>query len=176
ISAAKNRTATLSTNHCPRLTYRTNDRRRISRSSSYLISNLPNMPRICTVLFDTGTRDVHISRFLFDKPLAFFKTWTSPDGRTVNQIDHITIGRKWRRSLLDVRAKRGADAASDHHLVIAAIKIKLKAYRDQADRPSHKYNVHSLKESVKTNAFRLYSDDSINMKADIPMYGVRLAR
>nr|KAG5690573.1 hypothetical protein BaRGS_009235 [Batillaria attramentaria] len=49
---------------------------------------------------------------------------------------------------------RGADAASDHHLVIAAIKIKLKAYRDQADRPSHKYNVHSLKESVKTNAFR----------------------
>ncbi|KAK7499710.1 hypothetical protein BaRGS_00009051, partial [Batillaria attramentaria] len=28
------------------------------------------------------------------------------------------------------------------------------AYRDQADRPSHKYNVHSLKESVKTNAFR----------------------
>nr|KAG5704405.1 hypothetical protein BaRGS_031111 [Batillaria attramentaria] len=81
-------------------------------------------------------------------------TWTSPDGRTVNQIDHITIGRKWRRSLLDVRAKRGANAASDHHLVIAAIKIKLKAYRDQADRPSHKYNVHSLKESVKTNAFR----------------------
>nr|KAG5686685.1 hypothetical protein BaRGS_013584 [Batillaria attramentaria] len=35
-----------------------------------------------------------------------------------------------------------------------SIKIKLKAYRDQADRPSHKYNVHSLKESVKTNAFR----------------------
>nr|KAG5696704.1 hypothetical protein BaRGS_012073 [Batillaria attramentaria] len=78
------------------------------------------------------------------------QVWGSP----VNQIDHITIGRKWRRSLLDVRAKRGADAASDHHLVIAAIKIKLKAYRDQADRPSHKYNVHSLKESVKTNAFR----------------------
>nr|KAG5690574.1 hypothetical protein BaRGS_009236 [Batillaria attramentaria] len=35
-----------------------------------------------------------------------------------------------------------------------SIKIKLKAYRNQADRPSHKYNVHSLKESVKTNAFR----------------------
>nr|KAG5692669.1 hypothetical protein BaRGS_022669 [Batillaria attramentaria] len=58
------------------------------------------------------------------------------------------------KKLAGVRAKRGADAASDHHLVIAAIKIKLKAYRDQADRPSHKYNVHSLKESVKTNAFR----------------------
>nr|KAG5712455.1 hypothetical protein BaRGS_011429 [Batillaria attramentaria] len=100
------------------------------------------------------TNDLVIGGTIFPHKTIHKTTWTSPDGRTVNQIDHITIGRKWRRSLLDVRAKRGADAASDHHLVIAAIKIKLKAYRDQADRPSHKYNVHSLKESVKTNAFR----------------------
>nr|KAG5695243.1 hypothetical protein BaRGS_008071 [Batillaria attramentaria] len=100
------------------------------------------------------TNDLVIGGTIFPHKTIHKTTWTSPDGRTVNQIDHITIGRKWRRSLLDVRAKRGADAASDHHLVIAAIKIKLKAYRDQADRPSRKYNVHSLKESVKTNAFR----------------------
>nr|KAG5694296.1 hypothetical protein BaRGS_032014 [Batillaria attramentaria] len=100
------------------------------------------------------TNDLVIGGTIFPHKTIHKTTWTSPDGRTVNQIDHITIGRKWRRSLLDVRAKRGADAASDHHLVIAAIKIKLKAYRDQADRPSHKYNVHSLKESVKTNAFK----------------------
>nr|KAG5693360.1 hypothetical protein BaRGS_017653 [Batillaria attramentaria] len=100
------------------------------------------------------TNDLVIGGTIFPHKTIHKTTWTSPDGRTVNQIDHITIGRKWRRSLLDVRAKRGADAASDHHLVTAAIKIKLKAYRDQADRPSHKYNVHSLKESVKTNAFR----------------------
>nr|KAG5711950.1 hypothetical protein BaRGS_026391 [Batillaria attramentaria] len=100
------------------------------------------------------TNDLVIGGTIFPHKTIHKTTWTSPDGRTVNQIDHITIGRKWRRSLLDVRAKRGADAASDHHLVIAAIKIKLKAYRDQGDRPSHKYNVHSLKESVKTNAFR----------------------
>nr|KAG5698573.1 hypothetical protein BaRGS_027084 [Batillaria attramentaria] len=100
------------------------------------------------------TNDLVIGGTIFPHKTIHKTTWTSPDGRTVNQIDHITIGRKWRRSLLDVRAKRGADAASDHHLVIAAIKIKLKAYRDQVDRPSHKYNVHSLKESVKTNAFR----------------------
>nr|KAG5699547.1 hypothetical protein BaRGS_033743 [Batillaria attramentaria] len=100
------------------------------------------------------TNDLVIGGTIFPHKTIHKTTWTSPDGRTVNQIDHITIGRKWRRSLLDVRAKRGADAASDHHLVIAAIKIKLKAYRDQADRPSHKYNMHSLKESVKTNAFR----------------------
>ena len=81
-------------------------------------------------------------------------TWTSPDGRTENQIDHITIGRKWRRSLYDVRAMRGADEASHHRLVIATIRIKLKVYRDQAERPSHKYNVLSLKESVKMTDFK----------------------
>ena len=36
--------------------------------------------------------------------------WISPDGQTLNQVDHITIARKWRTSLLDVKI------ASDHHL------------------------------------------------------------
>lgn len=53
-------------------------------------------------------------------------TWQSPDGRTINQIDHIIINGKWRRSLQDVRAYRGADAYSDHYLIAATIKLKLK--------------------------------------------------
>ena len=36
-------------------------------------------------------------------------TWNSPDKRTKNQIDHITINSKWRTSLLDTRVLRGAD-------------------------------------------------------------------
>lgn len=53
-------------------------------------------------------------------------TWVSPDHSTENQIDHVCIGRKFRRSLLDVREKGGADVASDRHLVIAQLKLKLK--------------------------------------------------
>ena len=49
-----------------------------------------------------------------------------------NQIDHITISRKWRRSLHDVRENCSADAASDRHLDVAELKTKLKAYKDQA--------------------------------------------
>lgn len=53
-------------------------------------------------------------------------TWMSPDHTTENQIDHICINRKFRRSLLDVRVKRGADAGSDHHLLAAKLQLKLK--------------------------------------------------
>ena len=42
-------------------------------------------------------------------------TWISP-----NQRD------KWRRSLQDVRFRRGGDVGSNHHLVVAHIKLKLK--------------------------------------------------
>ena len=56
--------------------------------------------------------------------------------------------------MLDVRVKRGVDAASDHHLVVAALKVKLKVYRDRADRPSHKYNVHSLKDKTKAEIYQ----------------------
>jgi endonuclease/exonuclease/phosphatase family metal-dependent hydrolase len=44
-------------------------------------------------------------------------TWTSPDGKTHNQIDHILID--WRRqsSVLDVRSFRTADCDTDHYLI-----------------------------------------------------------
>lgn len=35
-------------------------------------------------------------------------TWVSPAWRTHNQIDHVMISRRWRSSLHDVRAERGA--------------------------------------------------------------------
>jgi len=54
-------------------------------------------------------------------------TWVAPNHRTVNQIDHMTISKKWRRSLLDARSYRGVDVASDHHLVVALLKLKLAA-------------------------------------------------
>ena len=43
-----------------------------------------------------------------------------------NQIDHLMINGTWRRSLLDVKVKLGADVGSDHHLVTAVLKVKLR--------------------------------------------------
>jgi hypothetical protein len=75
-------------------------------------------------------------------------TWTSPDGKTESQIYCITIARKW-RSLQDVKARRGADAASDHQLVLTSLKIKLRSYKYSSDKPHHKLNIQYLKKKEK---------------------------
>ena len=63
-------------------------------------------------------------------------TWVSPDHRTVNQIDHITIDKMFRKSLQDTRLRRGADAASDHHLLVGQVRLKLK----KCLPPGHRFN------------------------------------
>ena len=53
-------------------------------------------------------------------------TWRSSDGCTTNQIDHIAIIRRYRRSLFDVMVFRSADIGSDHEMLIAKVQLKLK--------------------------------------------------
>ena len=53
---------------------------------------------------------------------------------TSNQIDHIIINGKWRRSLQDVRVCRGADIYSDHYLVTARLKLKLHKVVPESQR------------------------------------------
>nr|XP_042711954.1 craniofacial development protein 2-like [Chrysemys picta bellii] len=82
-------------------------------------------------------------------------TWVSPAGTIANQIDHFCISKKFRRSLQDVRVRRGADVASDHHLVVTRLKLK-KNWIDASDRRV-KYNVfllkdHKIKEDIWTDA------------------------
>ena len=70
-------------------------------------------------------------------------TWYSPNDRDRNQIDHLLINAKWRRSLIDVKVKRGADVGSDHQLVIAKVKLKLRRSQNKTDM-QRGYNVQKL--------------------------------
>jgi hypothetical protein len=52
-------------------------------------------------------------------------TWTSPDGKTHNQIDHIMVDRRRHSNVLDVRSFRAADCYNDRYLVVAKVKERL---------------------------------------------------
>ena len=78
--------------------------------------------------------------------------WVSPDGRTKNQIDHTLIKRKFRTSVLDTRAMRSADVASDHYLVRSTIRLKLK--RASATKSAAKrFDTHKLQNHVVQRRF-----------------------
>ena len=79
-------------------------------------------------------------------------TWKSPDGKTVNQIDHVVINNKWRRSLKDVHTCRGADTGSDHYLVMSRLKLCLRKAPAKKNRP-RKYNIPRLKQNEVLKAF-----------------------
>ncbi|VDO88575.1 unnamed protein product [Schistosoma margrebowiei] len=76
-------------------------------------------------------------------------TWTSPDYTTQNQIGHICIKKSFRRTIEDVRTKRGADIASDHHLLVA------KKHWTMGWTISQKLNTAFLQDTNKLNKFKI---------------------
>ena len=53
-------------------------------------------------------------------------TWTSPDGQHRNQTDYILCSQRWRDSIPSAKTRPGADCGSDHELLIAKFRLKLK--------------------------------------------------
>ena len=52
-------------------------------------------------------------------------TWTSLDGQYRNQIDYILCSKRW-SSIQSAETRLGADCGSDHELLIAKLRLKLK--------------------------------------------------
>ncbi|XP_038064803.1 craniofacial development protein 2-like [Patiria miniata] len=82
-------------------------------------NNETRLLELCT------THNLVIGGTLFPHRRINTTTWKSPNGTTLNQIDHIIIRGKWRRSLQDVRSYNGADIYSDHKLVISKVRTSL---------------------------------------------------
>ena len=63
---------------------------------------------------------------LFQQHKRRLYTWTSPAGRYRNQIDYILCSQRWRSSIQSAKTRLGADCGSDHELLIAKFRLKLK--------------------------------------------------
>ena len=101
-----------------------------------------------------GTNNLVIGGTIFPPREIHKLTWISPNGRDKNQIDHTIINGKWRRSLQDVRVMRGADVASDHHLVVANTKLKLKKSSTHVN-VKRQFDVGKLQEPKIQQEFKL---------------------
>ena len=67
-----------------------------------------------------------IANTLFQQHKRRFYTWTSPDGQYQSQIDYIICSQRWRSSIQLAKTRLGADCGSDHELLIAKFRLKLK--------------------------------------------------
>ena len=69
-----------------------------------------------------------IANTVFQQYKRRLYTWTSPEGqhRNQNQIDYILCSQRWRSSVQSAKTRLGADCGSDHELLIAKFRLKLK--------------------------------------------------
>ena len=67
-----------------------------------------------------------IANTLFQQHKRRLYTWTSSDGQHRNQIDYILCSQRWISSIQSAKTRPGADCGSDHELLIAKFRLKLK--------------------------------------------------
>ena len=67
-----------------------------------------------------------IANSLFQQLKRRLYTWTSPDSQDWNQIDYILCSERWRSSIRSAKIRPGAHCVSDHELLIAKFRLKLK--------------------------------------------------
>ena len=67
-----------------------------------------------------------IANTFFQQHKRRLYTWTSPDRQHQNQIDYILCSQRWRCTIQSAKTKPGADCGSDHELLLAKFRLKLK--------------------------------------------------
>jgi hypothetical protein len=70
-------------------------------------------------------------------------TWTSPDGKSHNQIDHTLIDRRRHSSTLDVQSFRASDCDTNYYLMVEKVRERLAVNKQKTHR------VHMVRFSLK---------------------------
>ena len=82
-------------------------------------------------------------------------TWTSPNDQHWNQIDYILCSWRWISCIQSAKAKPGADYGSDHQLLIAKFRLRLKKAGETTRPASYDLNQIPYEYAVEvTNGFK----------------------
>ena len=97
-----------------------------------------------------------IANTLFQQHKRRLYTWTSSDDQYQNQTDYIVCSQRWRRCIQSAKTRLGAGCGSDHELLIAKFRLKLKKvgkttrpFRYDLNQISYDYTVE-----VSNNRFK----------------------
>lgn len=124
----------------------------IGRYSKHEVSN-DNGIRLITF---AASKSMVIRSTMFPHKDIHKGTWKSPDGKTVNQIDHVVVDTRHKNIIEDVRTFRGADCDSDHYLLFTKIKAKIKVGKVKAEHTLEDcINIDNLKNKDTRNKFQL---------------------
>jgi len=93
-----------------------------------VISGFRKLGSYCKKIY--AVSNAHLSKPII---IIIIITWTTPDGKTHNQSEHILIDRRWHSCMLDVRSFRGADFDIDHSLVVAKVRERLTVSKQEAE-------------------------------------------
>ena len=83
-----------------------------------------------------------IENTLFQQHKRRLYTWTSPDGQYRNQTDYILYSQRCRSSIQSAKTRLGTDCGSDHELLIAKFRVKLKKV-EKTTRP-FRYDLNQI--------------------------------
>ena len=67
-----------------------------------------------------------IANTLFRQHKRRLYTWTSADGQYETQVDYIFCSQRWKSCIQSAKTRLGADCGSDHDLLTAKFRLKLK--------------------------------------------------
>ena len=82
-------------------------------------------------------------------------------------IDHFTLSRRWRRTLQEVRAYRGADVGSDHTLLIGKLKVRIQTIQKSGLQRDQKFDISKLKTPAQQEEFSLSQRNRFQVLADL---------
>ena len=78
-------------------------------------------------------------------------TWKSPGGNVKNQNDYVTINKRYRNAVKQVKCYPGADCGSDHSLLAFWMQIKLKRLKKSKTVPRFQFEMLAKNREIQVN-------------------------